>query len=98
MTKTIDRRSFLKVSAAGGALLLGAYVPGLRETSTAQAAGMLEPNVWVRIAADDTVTITLSMLEMGQGVMTSMPMLLAEELDLDWSKVKTQWAPADPRY
>lgn len=98
MTKTIDRRSFLRVSAAGGAFLIGGSIPGLREASTTQAAGLFEPNVWVRIAADDSATIVLSMLEMGQGVMTSMPMLLAEELDLDWSKVKTEWAPADPRY
>src|SRR5205809_7737412 len=82
ITKTLTRRTFLKVSAAGGALLVGGYVPGLRETSTAEAAGALEPNVWVKIGADDTVTIMLSQLEMGQGVMTSMPMLLAGERDV----------------
>src|SRR3989475_8881145 len=98
MTKTLTRRTFLKVSAAGGALLVGGYVPGLRETSTAEAAGVLEPNVWVKIGADDTVTIMLSQLEMGQGVMTSMPMLVAEELDVDWNKIKTEWVPADPKY
>jgi len=98
MSKTLTRRTFLQVSAAGGALLVGAYVPGLKQTSTAEAAGLFEPNVWVKIAADDTVTITLSQLEMGQGVMTSMPMLVAEELDFDFNKIKTEWAPADPKY
>ncbi len=49
------------------------------------AAGIFEPNIWVKIAADDTVTMTLTQLEMGQGVMTSMPMLVAEELDVDWN-------------
>src|SRR5678816_1560281 len=95
MAKTINRRTFLTVSAAGGALLVGGYIPGLR---TAEAAGVFEPNVWLKIGADDNVTIMLSMLEMGQGVMTSMPMLVAEELDLDFSKIKTEWAPADMRY
>jgi len=52
----------------------------------------------VRIAQDDTVTIMLSQLEMGQGVMTSMPMLVAEDLDADWKKIKTEWTPADPKY
>src|SRR5256885_12861624 len=98
MTKTLTRRTFLKVSAAGGALLSGGYLPSLRETSTAEAAGVLEPNVWVRIGSDDTVTIMLSQLEMGQGVMTSMPMLVAEELDVDWNKIKTEWVPADLKY
>jgi len=98
MSKTLSRRTFLRVSAAGGALVIGGYVPGLRHAGLVEAAGSFEPNVWLKIAADDSVTITLSMLEMGQGVMTSMPMLVAEELDLDWNKVKTEWAPADPRY
>ena len=98
MSKTLNRRTFLRVTAAGGAFLVGGYVPGLRESSTAEAAGVFEPNVWVKITADDTATIMLSMLEMGQGVMTSMPMLVAEELDLDWNRIKTEWAPADPRY
>jgi len=79
-------------------MVIGGYVPGLRESSTAEAAGLFEPNVWLKVTADDSVTIMLSMLEMGQGVMTSMPMLVAEELDLDWTKIKTEWAPADPRY
>jgi isoquinoline 1-oxidoreductase beta subunit len=95
----ISRRNFLKVSATGGAVLFSVCIPGLRGAATLEAAnGVFEPNVWVKIGADDSTTITLSMLEMGQGVMTSMPMLVAEELDLDWSKVKTVWAPADPRY
>jgi isoquinoline 1-oxidoreductase beta subunit len=99
MTTTINRRNFLKVSATGGAVLFSVCIPGLRGAATLEAAnGVFEPNVWVKISADDSTTITLSMLEMGQGVMTSMPMLVAEELDLDWNKVKTVWAPADSRY
>ncbi|HEV8695751.1 MAG TPA: molybdopterin cofactor-binding domain-containing protein, partial [Lysobacter sp.] len=54
--------------------------------------------MWVKIGADDSVTIMLSQLEMGQGVMTSMPMLVAEELDVDWTKIKTEWTPADPKF
>jgi isoquinoline 1-oxidoreductase beta subunit len=98
MTKTLNRRSFLKVSTAGGALLVGGYLPGLRGIGTAEAAGVFEPNIWLKIGADDSVTIMLTQLEMGQGVMTSMPMLVAEELDVDWSKIKTEWVPADPKY
>src|SRR5437016_1032002 len=91
----MNRRVFLKVTATGGALIVGSYIPGLTE---AEAAGVFEPNVWVRIGVDDTVTIMLSQLEMGQGVMTSMPMLVAEELDVDWNKIKTEWVPADLKY
>jgi isoquinoline 1-oxidoreductase subunit beta len=96
MKSTISRRIFLKVSATGGALVVAGYVPGLNPTL--EAAGSLEPNVWVRIGADDSVKIMLSQLEMGQGVMTSMPMLVAEELDVDFSKIQTEWVGADPRY
>jgi isoquinoline 1-oxidoreductase beta subunit len=86
------------VSAAGGALLVGGYVPGLRESSTTHAAGTFEPNIWLKVAADDSVTVMLTQLEMGQGVMTSMPMLVAEELDVDFAKIKTEWVPADAKY
>jgi len=86
------------VSAAGGALLVGGYVPGLREGSTTHAAGTFEPNIWLKVAADDSVTVMLTQLEMGQGVMTSMPMLVAEELDVDFAKIKTEWVPADAKY
>jgi isoquinoline 1-oxidoreductase beta subunit len=83
IARTVDRRTFLTVSAAaGGGLIVGGYLRGVAEP-TASAAGIFAPNVWVRIAPDDTVTIMLSQLEMGQGVMTSMPLLVAEELDAD---------------
>src|SRR5262245_16298299 len=97
MANNLSRRTFLKVSAAGGAMIVGGYLPGLR-TGTAEAAGSFEPNIWLKIGADDNVVIKLTQLEMGQGVMTSMPMLVAEELDIDWNKVKTEWVPADPKY
>jgi isoquinoline 1-oxidoreductase subunit beta len=100
-TQTVDRRTFLKVSAAaGGGLMVGGYLQDLLDagSSTAAAAEIFAPNIWVSIAPDDTVTIMLTMLEMGQGVMTSMPMLVAEELDADWKKIKTEWTPADAKY
>jgi isoquinoline 1-oxidoreductase beta subunit len=94
--KPHSRRSFLKTSAvAGGGLMIGAYLPV--KGVSAQAAAF-EPNVWIKITPDDSVRIMLSMIEMGQGVMTSMPMLVAEELDFDWTKIKTEWAPADAKY
>src|SRR5215510_6568086 len=98
MANILSRRTFLKVSAAGGAMIVGGYLPGLRETGTAEAAGSFEPNIWLKIGADDNVVIKLTQLEMGQGVMTSMPMLVAEELDVDWNEIKTEWVPADPKY
>jgi isoquinoline 1-oxidoreductase beta subunit len=96
---TVHRRDFLKKGAAGGtALVIGFYLPGKFE---ALAAPPLEPkalNAWVRIASDDSVTIFIDKSEMGQGVVTSLAMLLAEELDFDWKKVKTEFAPAAPPY
>src|SRR5215471_4350108 len=98
MANILSRRTFLKVSAAGGAMIVGGYVPGLRETGTVEAGSVFAPNIWVKIGADDNVTIMLTQLEVGQGVMTSMPMLVAEELDFDFNKIKTEWVPADPKY
>ena len=97
MAKVLNRRTFLKVSAAGGgALVISGYIPV--RGAAAQGAGIFEPNLWVKIAADDNVTVTLTQLEMGQGVMTSMPMLVAEDLDVDLARIKLEWAPADPKY
>ena len=83
---TVTRRLFLKTAtAAGGGLMLGCYFSPLG-ARWRHAAGTFEPNVWIRIDADNSVRIMLTMLEMGQGVMTSMPMLVAEELDFDWTE------------
>src|SRR5262249_6870443 len=67
--RTISRRSFIKVTAAvGGGLAVGVYLPGLDAPGRlAAAAGAFEPNVWVRVNADDSVRVMLTMLEMGQG-------------------------------
>ena len=65
-----------------------------------EALGATQPtkfNAWVSIAADNTITIVCPAAEMGQGVYTSLPLILAEELDADWSKVKTEFAPANPK-
>lgn len=95
------RREFLKKSAAGGtALVIGCYLPGKFEALSA-AAPPAEPaalNAWVRIAPDDTVTFIIDKSEMGTGVITSLSMLLAEELECDWKKIRTEFAPAAPQY
>src|SRR6266851_8628980 len=94
---TLDRREFLKKSAAGGtALVIGFYLPSKQDRLPLPESSSL--NAWVRIAQDNTVTILIDKSEMGQGVVTSLAMLLAEELELDWKKIKTEFAPAAPQY
>jgi len=85
-----SRRDFLKVSAG----LSFAFAFPL--TGEAQTGPGKPVNAWVRIAPDGTVTIYSTGAEMGQGSMTSLPLILADEMDADWSKVKIEWAPADP--
>lgn len=91
-----SRRDFLKTAAvASGGLLLGVSVPGLRD---AQAAGTLHtPNAWVHIADDNTITLISARSEMGQGVYTSMPMLIAEELGVDVHRIRVAIAPPDAK-
>jgi isoquinoline 1-oxidoreductase subunit beta len=86
----LHRRSFLvSASAAAGGLTLGFAVPF---TDAAQAtAGAGEINCWIAIAPDQTVTIRVARSEMGQGAMTGLAMLVAEELACDWSKVRTEF-------
>src|SRR5207302_7583920 len=96
----IQRRDFLKVSvAASGGLLIGFHFPGINSLASAESsASTFMPNAFVRIGTDDRVTVIVNHSEMGQGVYTSLPMLLAEELDADWSKVGYESAPVDPKY
>ena len=88
-----SRRDFLKTSTlATGGLLMGFVLPGTRVES--QAAGTVyTPNAWVHIADDNTVTLISARSEMGQGVYTSMPMLIAEELNVDIRSIKVAIAP-----
>src|SRR3984893_3608009 len=94
MKTTIDRRKFLRVtSVAGGGMLLGLYVKPLR--GQAPAAAPLKADAFIRIAADWSVTIMAKNPEVGQGVKTHLPMIIADELDVDWKSVKIQQADLD---
>jgi isoquinoline 1-oxidoreductase subunit beta len=86
----LDRRSFLvTASAAAGGLTLGFAIPF---TEPARAVGIApEITCWIAIAPDDTVTIRVARSEMGQGVMTGLAMLVAEELECEWDKVRTEF-------
>lgn len=84
------RRLFLQSSAAAGGLMLGFHVPGL--AAEAPAAGATpELNVWVVVQPDETVTIRIARSEMGQGTLTGLAQLVAEELDCDWARVRTEY-------
>src|SRR3990170_7049951 len=96
-TAKIERREFLKFSAvAGGGLLLGVHVPGGKASALAPQAAAFQPNVFLRIAPDDGVTIWCARSDMGQGVRTALPMIVAEELDADWGRVRVAQADAHP--
>jgi isoquinoline 1-oxidoreductase subunit beta len=85
----INRRSFVVGSIAAG-LALGFHIPFDAAASAVAADDAPEINAWIAIASDDTVTIRVARSEMGQGVLTALPMLVAEELECDWAKVKAE--------
>jgi isoquinoline 1-oxidoreductase beta subunit len=98
----IDRREFLSTAATvGGAMVLGFWLPpGTAEAQSAAAFPSYrdpmvpEINAWLTIAPDDTVTIRVAQTECGNGVFTSCPMIVAEELQCDWKKVRAEYASA----
>src|SRR5215472_18881324 len=98
-SRGMNRRDFLSTTAAaGGAMVLGFYLPPTRAQAAIEGqpwyrdAMVPEINAWLTIAPDDTVTIRVAQTEQGVGVFTSCPMMVAEELQCDWSKVRAQYA------
>jgi isoquinoline 1-oxidoreductase beta subunit len=97
----MSRRDFLKTGAVvGSGLILGFSLSPRRGRgrALAAAAGPFTLNAFVHVGTDDVVTMIVNKSEMGQGVYTSMPMLVAEELECDWSKVRVESAPVAPVY
>src|SRR3989442_8797368 len=94
----VTRREFLETAGAVGAgLVISFYLPAAGRLRAAPA-GPFAPNAWVRIGADDSVLMMVDRSEMGQGVTTSLPMLLPEELEADWTKIRIEFAPAAKEY
>jgi isoquinoline 1-oxidoreductase beta subunit len=96
----MDRRSFLKLGAGSGfalcALPIGAQAAAGDNNGGLQP--QQQPSAFVRIDADGVVTVTIGKIDMGQGVYTALPMIVAEEMDADWSKMRCQLAPAGEAY
>jgi isoquinoline 1-oxidoreductase beta subunit len=98
---TLNRRAFLVRSAlAGGGLLVGFHLPAMRRLAAQPlvnpaAEQPAEVNAWIVIQPDDSVVIRVARSEMGQGVFTALPMLVAEELDCDWGRVRAEYASAN---
>ena len=100
-----SRRTFIKTAAfIAGGLVIGFSIPYAKrfllpgKEDAAAEAKMPEPNAFLRIGSDDSITVLLAHSEMGQSIWTTLPMLIAEELDADWDKIKVEHAPAAPAY
>jgi isoquinoline 1-oxidoreductase subunit beta len=94
MTTSVNRRGFLKTATGG--LLIGFCIQERSELSAAPTDSKL--NAYVHVGSDDTVTLFIHKAEMGQGTVTSISMLLAEELECDWSKIRTEFPGVSPEY
>src|ERR1700687_3426738 len=97
----VNRRDFLKPGTAGGvALVIGFHLSLRALADQTQDQEKKTPNpfdAWVRITPDNRVTLILAKSEMGQGIMTALPMILAEELCIDWKQVTIEQAPTNPK-
>ena len=99
---TTSRRKFLQTTAViGGGLVIGFHLPAFAKQIRNIGIPAVEnfaPNAFIRIGTDNIITVIVNHSEMGQGVYTSLPMIIADELDADWSKVRFEAAPVDPVY
>jgi len=95
----LNRRDMIKSGVTlGGGLILAYYLPCPGAAEAAEPKPPFAPNAFLRIGTDGLVTVIDNKSEMGQGVYTSLPMIIAEELDCDWQKVRVEPAPVDPAY
>jgi isoquinoline 1-oxidoreductase beta subunit len=95
----VDRREFLRAGALGaGGLLLGFSLPRTLRAAARGAATTSALSAWIHIGSDEAVTLFIHKAEMGQGTVTSLSMLLAEELECDWTRVRTEFPGLDPAY
>src|SRR5256712_6615440 len=101
-TKQLDRRSFIKVRAlAGGGILIGFYTEnGLlaQQRGAAPPVTPINPNTYIKVHPDNTFTIVAKNPETGQGIRNSLPMIIADEFDVDWKQVKIEQADRDDKY
>src|SRR3954469_22196389 len=96
MSTSLSRRTFLQASVlAGGGLMLGGTVELIAGTAPSSPRML---NAWIRIDPTNQVTLLVSQSEMGQGIMTTLPAILAEELGADWNTVKLEFADFAPAY
>src|ERR1700722_17511208 len=93
INRDMDRRAFLKETAAGITLALAVTAAPGALIGEALAEAPINLTVWLNIAADGTITIVSPAAELGQGTSTTLPAVVAEELDADWSKVKIVQPP-----
>jgi len=94
----LSRRRFLQAgAAAGGGLLLGLHLPLAHDAAAAAKSDDFVPNAFIRIEADGRIVLIMPYVEMGQGTYTSIPMLIAEELEVDLQQVRLQHAPANEK-
>ncbi|MBI1179722.1 MAG: molybdopterin-dependent oxidoreductase [Alphaproteobacteria bacterium] len=90
----ISRRGFLK-GAGGAGLVIGVTLSGLGRGRVMAGEAPFAPNAFVRVSPDNLVTVVIKQFEMGQGVTTGLATLVADEMDADWSQIRTEFAPAD---
>jgi isoquinoline 1-oxidoreductase beta subunit len=100
-TTQLDRRSFIKVSAlAGGGIMIGLYAPEAisQQRGAPPAATPVNPSTYITVHSDNTFSIVGKNPETGQGIRNALPMIIADEFDIDWKQVKVMNADLDPKY